>query len=110
HGHLDHAGGLAFLDPSIPIVTTPMTLALLRAWQEGGNSPMQGEVTYMAERKNDPSGRLIVSDRKFPKVGRMFSLLEEAPGPLLDVLQTSPFGEKTVYNPTPPTRAPGRWD
>ena len=110
HGHLDHAGGLAFLDPSIPIVCTPMTLALLRAWQEGGNSPMQAEVTYLGERKDDSSGRLLVSDRKSPKVGRAFSLLEEAPGPLLNILRTSPYGERTVYNPTPPTRAPTRWD
>lgn len=110
HGHLDHAGGLAFLDPSIPIVTTPMTLALLRAWQEGGNSPMQSEVTYMAGRKNDPGGRLIVADRTSPKVGRTFSLLSEAPGSFLNILQTSPYGEKTVYNPTLPTRAPGHWD
>ena len=110
HGHLDHAGGLAFLDPSIPIVSTPMTLALLRAWQEGGNSPMQAEVTYMGERMNDPSGRLIVSDRKSPKVGRTFSLLEEPTAALLDILRTSPYGEKTVYNPTLPTMAPRRWD
>ena len=110
HGHLDHAGGLSFLDPTIPIVTTPMTLALLRAWQEGGNSPMQAEVTYMAERKNDPSGRLIVPDRTSPKIGRTFSLLSDAPGSLLNILQTSPYGERTIYNATPPTRAPGRWD
>jgi ribonuclease J len=110
HGHLDHAGGIAFLDPTIPIVSTPMTLALLRAWQEGGNSPMQAEVTYLGERKSDPSGRLIVSDRKSPKVGRTFSLLAEASGSLLNILQTSPYGEKTVYNPAPPTRAPSRWD
>ena len=109
HGHLDHAGGLAFLDPSIPIVCTPMTLALLRAWQEGGNSPMQAEVTYLGERKNDSSGRLIVSDRGSPKVGRAFSLLGEVPGPLLNILHTSPYGEKTIYNPTPPSRAPRRW-
>ena len=110
HGHLDHAGGIAFLDPGIPIVATPMTLALLRAWQEGGNSPLQAEVTYMGERKNDPSGRLIVSDKSVPKVGRAFSLLEEAPGPLIDILRTSPYGEKTAYSPTIPTRAPSRWD
>jgi ribonuclease J len=110
HGHLDHAGGLAFLDPSIPIVSTPMTLALLRAWQEGGNSPMQAEVTYMGERKNDSSGRLIVTDRASPKVGRTFSLLAEAPGSLLAVLATSPYGEKTVFQPARPTRAPEHWD
>jgi ribonuclease J len=110
HGHLDHAGGIAFLDPTIPIVSTPMTLALLRAWQEGGNSPMQAEVTYIEERKNDPSGRLIVSNRASPKVGRTFSLLSEPSDSFLEVLRTSPYGEKTVYNPTPPTRAPNRWD
>ena len=110
HGHLDHAGGIAFMDPSIPIVTTPMTLALLRAWQEGGNSPMQAEVTYLGERRNDPNGRLIVSDRASPKVGRTFSLLSEPSESLLNILKTSPYGEKTVYNPTIPTRAPSRWD
>jgi ribonuclease J len=109
HGHLDHAGGLAFLDPSIPVVSTPMTLALLRAWQEGGNSPMQAEVTYIGERKNDPSGRLIVSDRASPKMGRTFSLLSDPSESLLNILRTSPYGERTVYNPALPTRAPSRW-
>ena len=109
HGHLDHAGGIAFLDPSIPIVCTPMTLALLRAWQEGGNSPMQGEVTYVAPRKRDPGGRLIVADRTAPRIGRNFALLSEAPDPFLNNLRTSPYGEKTVFNPTVPTRAPDRW-
>lgn len=110
HGHLDHAGGLAFLDPSIPIVSTPMTLALLRAWQEGGNGLLQGEVTYWGERKGDSSGRLLVSDRNAPKVGRRFSLLSDAPGPFLEVLKASPYGVNTAYNATPPTKAPRRWD
>jgi ribonuclease J len=110
HGHLDHAGGIAFLDPSIPIVTTPMTLALLRAWQEGGNGLLQAEVTYLAPRKNDPSNRLIVSDRTATRTGRAFSLLTEAPSSLIDILRTSPYGEKTAYDPTIPSRAPNRWD
>jgi ribonuclease J len=109
HGHLDHAGGIAFLDPTIPIVSTPMTLALLRAWQEGGNSPMQAEVTYLAPRKNDSSGRLIVADRTAPRTGRVFSLLADAPSSLLEILGTSPYGERTVYNPTIPSRAPSQW-
>jgi ribonuclease J len=110
HGHLDHAGGLAFLKPEIPIVCTPMTLALLRAWQEGGNSPMQAEVTYLGERKSDSSGRLIVADRGAPKVARTFSMLEEAPDSFLKVLETSPYGERTAYEPSAPSPAPKRWD
>lgn len=71
---------------------------------------MQGEVTYMGPRRNDPSGRLIVADRAAPKIGRAFSLLSEAPESFLNILRTSPYGEKTVYEPTLPTKSPNRWD
>jgi len=36
HAHLDHCGAVAYLDPTIPVVTSPVTLALLRAVQETG--------------------------------------------------------------------------
>ena len=109
HGHLDHAGGLAFLDPTIPTVCTPMTLALLRAWQEVGTTSPQSEVTYTGPRRNDSEGRLVIADRKSPKVGRSFALLEEAPSTFVDALARSPYGENTAYEAPPPTRAPGHW-
>jgi ribonuclease J len=110
HGHLDHAGGIAFVDPDIPVVCTPMTLALLRAWQDGGAPRMQNEICYGAVRKNDPSGRLVVADRKASKVARSFALLEEPPSAFLDILRASPYAEGTAFKPTEPTRAPPRWD
>ncbi|HEV2166264.1 MAG TPA: MBL fold metallo-hydrolase [Thermoplasmata archaeon] len=109
HGHLDHCGGIAFLDPAIPIVATPMTLALLRAWQESGHADLTSEITYYGMRSpadegpkpgDSLSGRRLESDRDAPKRGRPFRLIGELPSALRTEVRRSPFGERVDFEPS----------
>lgn len=114
HGHLDHAGGLAYLDPSIPVVATPLTLALLRAWQETGPHDVSAEVTYLGGRtpggraRGSLPGRLLEGDRTAPKRTRAFRTLGEAPPAFSAALRRSPFSERTEFEAIDPLPAGSR--
>ena len=111
HGHLDHCGAMAFLDPRIPVVCSPTTAALLRSWQESGKSDLTSEVTYLGPRRSvsDSGGRLIETDRSAAKESREFRLLGEAPSALRDLLERSPFaGDRTRFEPRAIAGAPPR--
>ncbi len=117
HGHLDHAGGIAFLDPRIPIVASPTSVALLRSWQEGGRTGPSAEVSYAGRYRptdgasgpgDSAAGRLLISDRSSPRVGRTFWTLGDAPAPLAEQLATSPYGDRTEFEAPAPSPAPGR--
>ncbi|HEV2520173.1 MAG TPA: MBL fold metallo-hydrolase [Thermoplasmata archaeon] len=114
HGHIDHCGAIAFLDPSIPVVATPMTLALLRAWQESGHADLTSEITFFGMRSpaddgprpgDSLSGRRLESDREAPKRGRPFRLVGELPTALREEIVRSPFGGRTAFEPAPPSPA-----
>ncbi|HZY70313.1 MAG TPA: MBL fold metallo-hydrolase RNA specificity domain-containing protein [Thermoplasmata archaeon] len=113
HGHLDHAGGIAFLDPSIPVLASPLTLALLRSWQETGGSTLTSEVTYYAEKSPNAggtpgasvAGRTVRTARGGARRGRSFQLFGELPGGLREALRRSPYGPKTEFEPLDPTVA-----
>ncbi len=111
HGHLDHCGAMAFLDPAIPVVCSPTTAALLRAWQESGKSDVTSEVTYLGPRRPSAvsGGRLIETDRSAAKESREFHLLGEAPTALRGLLARSPYsGERTRFEPREIGAAPNR--
>lgn len=117
HGHLDHAGAIAFLHPEIPLFATPMTLALLRSWQEAGRSDLTSEVTYFASRTartappgpgDSLPGRILETDRKGVRAARSFRLFGEVPEGLARLVGRSPFGERTAFEPSAPTSAPSR--
>ncbi len=119
HGHLDHAGAIAFLDPAIPIVASPTTVALLRAWQEGTGTDLPSEITYYGARApaddggrpgDSLSGRRLEADRAAPKRARTFRVLGELPGPLRDALRRSPYGGRTEFEPVDPVPAGPRID
>ncbi|HEV2230679.1 MAG TPA: MBL fold metallo-hydrolase [Thermoplasmata archaeon] len=118
HGHLGHAGGIAFLDPELPIVATPMTLALLRAWQEGGRSDLTSEITYLGPRApaaatgragDSLPGRRLESDRDAPRRSRRFWLVGGVPEGFAEELRRSPFGGRTDFAPIDPEPAPDRF-
>jgi ribonuclease J len=115
HAHLDHCGAVGFIDPTIPIVATPMTLALLRAWQETGASDLTSEITYVGTRAptargggpgDSLPGRLLETDRDAVRRARPFQLLGDVPDGFVDRLRSSPFGGRTPYEPVDPVRAP----
>jgi len=112
HGHLDHCGAMAFLDPEIPVVASPTTVALLRSWQESGKSDVSSEVTYLGRRQPAPEsgGRLLATDHSAPKESREFRLIGEAPTALRDLLESSPYssGGSTRFEPRSISAAPNR--
>jgi ribonuclease J len=76
HAHLDHTGNIGLLDRTIPVVTTPMTTAIMKAMQDC-SSRMESEVAYISTRiPDDEDGRLIEMGhyKKFPYQGRNFFL------------------------------------
>jgi ribonuclease J len=118
HGHLDHAGGIAYLAAEIPVVATPTSFALLRAWQEAGKAGPSSEVAYLGRYRPTESerpvgdsqpGRLLISDRSAARLGRRFLSLGEMPGPLAALLGDSPFGDRTTFEAPAPARAPDRF-
>jgi ribonuclease J len=110
HGHIDHAGAVSFLHPDIPLVASPLTVALLRAWQEGGGHSLLSEVTYCSARspsREDP--RLLEPQRGRPKVGRNFALTSEAGSEFRELLSRSPLsGQNSEYRPGHLERFSGR--
>lgn len=107
HGHLDHAGGIAYLDPTIPLYASPMTLALLRAWQEA-RADVTTEVTFVSERgpapsAGGPSDRLVAAVRGGTKSAREWHLFGDVPGPFAAALRASPVksGRWTPQDPVP---------
>ncbi len=120
HGHLDHVGGIAFLHPDIPIVATPTTAALVRAWQESGMaSLLPNEIAFYTPRipRAPADGRatgraaqLLESSANGARA-RAFATLEETPADLASILATSPYSPSNKsFDAQPPSRAPQRWD
>jgi ribonuclease J len=71
HAHVDHTGSISFLDETIPLYTTPVTAAILRAVQdtERGTSAQDG-VTDFILRPNtgtNEHGQRELLDLAFPK-------------------------------------------
>ena len=107
HGHLDHAGAVGFLRPEIPLVMTPMTLALLRSWQETGKGGLESEVTYLTHREVKDPRRLESSKQRET---RTFWTLGEGSAPLVERLRESPYapGGKVSFGSRDPRPAPLR--
>lgn len=114
HGHLDHCGAMAFLDPTIPIICSPTTLALLRSWQETGKTDLSSEVTYFGVRRpvdgGGSHGRILEGDRTAAKQSRRFQLLGGPSAALQDLWIRSPYSEggSTRFEPRPLEATPSR--
>ncbi len=107
HGHLDHAGAVGFLRPELPVVMTPMTLALLRSWQETATGGPETEVTYLTRREaKDP--RLLKSSEN--RETRVIWSLGDAPDPFVERLRESPYAnpKRGSFEPRDPCPAPLR--
>lgn len=50
HAHMDHIGNVGLLDLSIPIVTSPVSAAIIKAMRDCGGE-MESEVAYVAPRE-----------------------------------------------------------
>ena len=97
HAHLDHSGHISFLDPDIPILSSPTTAFLAKAIQDSTRADFEKEVCYILPREEQ--GCLIKSCdwRKYPSTQRQFYLTESvamSPGAL--DFWTNPIGGRKL--------------
>ena len=55
HAHVDHCGLISLLKSDIPIITSGISAAILRANQDSGKSEQQNQICYIAEYKLETS-------------------------------------------------------
>ena len=63
HAHMDHYGMLGYLDSRIPLIASPETLAIIKAYQDAGNSEIGSSGIYYMERKG-PVDQLVLPHRQ----------------------------------------------
>ena len=108
HAHLDHCGALSILNEDVPVLCTPITLALLRAMQETGGSNTAREYAFTLARGtgshplepgcSDPDSLL---ESMGENRSRPFQIFGDIPGTLVDLVTAPPFPS----NEWDPTRA-----
>lgn len=90
HAHVDHSGNIGLLDKGIPIIASPLSIALLKGMQDSGMSSVDSDAAYNSPRVPADGGMLLESERKAPHQGRDF-FCTTTPGPgLLDLLSRRP--------------------
>ena len=63
HAHVDHYGMLGYLNPRIPMMASPETLAIIKAYQDAGKSEIGTSGIYYVERKG-PVDKLVLPSRR----------------------------------------------
>jgi len=95
HAHLDHCGNIGLLDNSIPIVASPMSIAILKGMQDLAKSSVDGDTCYISEREPCNSDALVLKagGSKQPYVGKDFYATEEILATLSAFLTRKPGQE-----------------
>lgn len=79
HGHLDHSGDIGFLRLGIPVATSAMTAAIVKASQDCTRNEPGREPVYVAERRvDDLRGAKILKNKREDLRGRDYFLLDRA--------------------------------
>ena len=93
HAHVDHFGNIGLLNENIPIVATPLSIAIMKGMQD--SSPTVGSDTIYFSKKepNDQSGLLLKSSRDSYQ-GRNFYCTAKPSDNLCEFLSCRPQGEK----------------
>lgn len=95
HAHMDHAGYVGLLGKDIPVFSSAMTAAILKASQDARRTKISGEVAYTkAREKTGDRGCALKTKpyRKSPSSGRDFFLPTHPPKGLLNFWENTPSG------------------
>jgi ribonuclease J len=93
HAHVDHFGNVGLLNENIPIMATPLSIAIMKGMQD--TSPTVGSDTVYFSRKepHDDKGLLLKSGKDSYQ-GRDFYCTGKPSEPLRGFLSSRPAGEK----------------
>ncbi len=94
HAHLDHCGNIALLDEKIPIIASPLTIAILKATRDVSRGSMGSEISYFTPREPfDDDTRILLTKRKTPYQGRNFICTERMSEELMAFMSDRPGSE-----------------
>lgn len=90
HAHLDHCGNIGLLDQDIPVVASPMSMAILKGMQDIGQSSLDTDVCYVTEREPHPDDELYLKSTEASCLGKKFLYTAKPRDELLDFLSKKP--------------------
>jgi len=93
HAHLDHCGNIALLDERIPVVASPMSMAVLKAMRDISSSGIGSEIAYFSRREFSEDARVLNTSRSEPYTGRDFICTERMTEELLNFMCYRPGQE-----------------
>ena len=95
HAHMDHNGNIGLLDPSIPIVASATSIAIMKAMRDIGSTSAAGDIAYTIYRvKDDNDGYLLKTDGN-EYHGRNFCCTGECTSELGVFLSQRPGGKSS---------------
>lgn len=79
HAHLDHCGNIGLLRGDIPIVASPISMAILKAMRDSGSASLGGEINYYSAKvqSEECGGYVLESPTRGSYQGRDFYLTSE---------------------------------
>ncbi len=110
HAHLDHCGNIGLLDNSIPIVASPLSIAIFKGMQDLAKSSLDGDVCYISEREPCKSEELYLkSIASNDYIGKKLYATANIPSSLSSFLSKKPgLDSKNAKKLHPGTLAPCR--
>ncbi len=94
HAHLDHCGNIALLKDRIPVVASPVSVAILKAMRDVSSSGTGSEIAYFTVREPADDDRVVKSTpTKVPYRGRDFVCTDKVSESLFDFVCNRPGQE-----------------
>jgi ribonuclease J len=93
HAHVDHNGNIGLLDPSIPVVGSATSIAIMKAMRDIGSTGAASDIAYTTYRvKDDDNGYLLKTEGN-EYHGRSFCCAGECTSELGEFLSQRPGGK-----------------
>jgi ribonuclease J len=90
HAHVDHSGNIGLLDMHIPVIASPLSIAILKGMQDSGMSSVDSDVAYISPKVPKEGGLFLGSDKMSPHKGRDFYCTATPGKGLLGLLSRRP--------------------
>jgi ribonuclease J len=90
HAHVDHSGNIGLLDMHIPVVASPLSIAILKGMQDSGVSSADSDAAYISPKIPAEDGLFLSSDKKASQQGRDFYCSSLPRDGLIDFLSRRP--------------------
>jgi ribonuclease J len=90
HAHVDHSVNIGLPDGEIPVIASPVSIAILKGMQDSGMPSVDSDAAYNAPKIPAEGGLFLTSNRKAPHQGRAFFCTTTPGQGLLDLLSRCP--------------------